>query len=253
MYKYILLVVFFVFFSCNRKLAKVDTAQNFKPDSLNCNYADFDLANYFNIDQIARFENEIQRFIKMDSLNKPEDSCIVFVGSSSIRKWITLESSFSPLPVLNRGFGGSTFPELIYYSNELIFKYNPKIVVIYEGDNDQYFLSPYQIFECACYLEKNIHEVMPNTIVYFLSAKPSPSRREKIRSTIQTNKYLEALSMYSENTYYIDVWSPMFDENLNIRGDIFKKDSLHLNEEGYIIWYNVVFPVIEQKYNSKIP
>ncbi len=251
MKKYLLFVVVLAFFSCNKNVLKINEAQNLSQSEVKCEDENFNVFDYFSEEKITRFQYEINRFSRKDSLNFPSDSVIVFVGSSSIRKWKTLEREFLPLPVINRGFGGSTFPELIYYSQQLVFQYNPSIVVVYEGDNDQYFLTPFQIFECACHFEKILHQKFPDTELFFMSAKPAPARKIKLRSTIQTNKYLEKIAENCEKTYYINVFDPMFDENKNIDSELFKKDNLHLNEKGYQLWYDLIYPEIEKKIKTR--
>lgn len=240
----IIFVFCFLLLACNSKFLKINKAENYKTETFLCDTSNFDLFKIFTEESITRFQREIDIYAEKDAIQMPPDSCVLFVGSSSIRKWHSLEEEFINLQAVNRGFGGSTFPELIYYADELIFKYNPSKIVVYEGDNDQYFMSPYEIFENACYLEKIIHKKLPNTDLYFLSAKPSPSRREKIRSTVQTNEYLEEIADNCDKTFYINVWDSMFDENSNIRSDIFKKDSLHLNDKGYKIWFDIIYPIL---------
>ena len=77
----------------------------------------------------------IDLFASWDKKNKSLDNSIVFVGSSSIRKWQT-SKSFPELPVINRGFGGSHLSDVNYFLNETVLKYQPKVVVLYAGDND---------------------------------------------------------------------------------------------------------------------
>jgi len=244
------IVLSFFLFSCTNNQEEIKILSS-KPSNyvLSCDTINFNVYDYFNKDKITRFDASIKGFADKDALLTSKDSLIVFVGSSSIRKWYSLENSFSDLPVINRGFGGSTFPELIFYANELIFQYTPIIVAIYEGDNDQYFLNPQQIFECACYLEKIIHQRLPKTEVYFISIKPSPSRISKLKDMALTNRLLADYSNSTDKTYYINVWDSCFDRN-RINGDIFKSDSLHLNEKGYEIWYDLIYPQISQKYYS---
>lgn len=248
-----LLSFFFLFIlSCTATNTKNTVHDTKKTDySVSCDTSNFNVFNYLSEDKISRFSNEIYNFAEKDLLLSKKDSLIVFVGSSSIRKWYNLEEDFGNLPVINRGFGGSTFPELIFYSNELIFKYKPLIVVIYEGDNDQYILNPQQIFECACYLEQKIHNKLPQTEVYFISIKPSPSRINMLKTMLLTNNLLKNLATTTPNTHYIDVWSSSFKGN-KINGEIFKADSLHLNDKGYQIWYDSIYPTINQKYLSII-
>ena len=83
-----------------------------------------------------RFEDEISAFEAADSLAMPAPGSVLFVGSSSIRFWNTLEEDMAPLPVINRGFGGSTFDDLLFYMDRIVMPYQPSAVVLYEGDND---------------------------------------------------------------------------------------------------------------------
>src|SRR4051812_8512091 len=62
--------------------------------------------------KVDQFEPEIVRFETSDRAAHPAPGGIVFVGSSSIRRWTTLAADFPGLPVINRGFGGSTMYEV---------------------------------------------------------------------------------------------------------------------------------------------
>src|SRR5512147_1783594 len=53
------------------------------------------------------WESSIRKFEAQDRLKPPAPGLIVFVGSSSFTFWSTMEGDLSPLPVLNRGFGGA--------------------------------------------------------------------------------------------------------------------------------------------------
>src|SRR5205085_6076391 len=82
------------------------------------------------------FYDEIQNFKKQDSTNPPPQHAILFVGSSSFRKWTDVQSYFPGYTIINRGFGGSSLPDVIRYANDIIFPYHPKEIVIYCGEND---------------------------------------------------------------------------------------------------------------------
>ena len=82
------------------------------------------------------FAEDIQAFKKQDAINPPPANAILFVGSSSFTKWKDVSSYFPGYTIINRGFGGSTIPDVIRYTNDIIIPYHPKQVVIYCGDND---------------------------------------------------------------------------------------------------------------------
>ena len=43
---------------------------------------------------------------------------------------------FPGVPVLNRGFGGSTLADVVQYMDRIVLRYRPRLVVLYAGDND---------------------------------------------------------------------------------------------------------------------
>src|SRR6476659_10198552 len=73
----------------------------------------------------ARFESEIAAFEKWDHQNAVPRDCVLFVGSSTIRLWQTADA-FPDLPVINRGFGGSTVADVNYFADRIVFKYKPR-------------------------------------------------------------------------------------------------------------------------------
>src|SRR5690348_10317985 len=83
-----------------------------------------------------RFEAEIRAFEAADRASPPLPGGVVFIGSSSIRGWDSLAADFPGVPVLNRGFGGSTLADVVYYVDRILLPYRPHLVVLYAGDND---------------------------------------------------------------------------------------------------------------------
>src|ERR1700712_5439464 len=75
--------------------------------------------------QQAPFYNDIQNFKKQDAEKAPPAHTILFVGSSSFTKWKDVQDYFPGYPILNRGFGGSTLPDVIRYADDVIIPYHP--------------------------------------------------------------------------------------------------------------------------------
>ncbi len=82
----------------------------------------------------TRWEEAIARF-DADAPSRPKGA-IVLTGSSSFARWRTMEEDLAPLTVVPRGFGGSTMADVLHYVDRLVKPYQPRAVVIYEGDND---------------------------------------------------------------------------------------------------------------------
>ena len=43
-------------------------------------------------------------------------------------------------------------------------------------------------------------------------------------------------------TAYVDIWKPMLDEQGAPREELFLKDMLHMNKQGYAIWQKALEP-----------
>ncbi|MEM6345981.1 MAG: GDSL-type esterase/lipase family protein [Bacteroidota bacterium] len=191
---------------------------------------------------IHRFENEIRAFEKADSMASPPQDFVLFVGSSSVRMWKTIAKDLAPLPVLNRGFGGSNFEDLLYFSDRIVFKYQPSAVVVYEGDNDivSDTLKPEHVAMRMGMFQELMQEKLPGVPTYFLSVKPSIARKNLLEKAQATNQLIQKMAAEDEMLTYIDVATPMMTADGKIRADIFIDDSLHMNATGYGLWTEVV-------------
>jgi len=193
-----------------------------------------------------RFQSEIDAFIKADSVDNTGK--VLFVGSSSVRLWRSLEDSFPNHKVLNRGFGGSHFSDLLHYLEHLVIKYNPKKIFIYEGDNDiadgEDILN---ITNEASRLLERIRKNLPNTPIYIISPKPSIARWEFKNKYEALNKELVKIANSRKDVFFVDVWNPMLNKNDKPFKDIFIKDSLHLNDKGYKIWTEIIGQYLNKK------
>src|ERR1700755_3522507 len=94
------------------------------------------VASLTNAQENPPFWDDIQAFKHQDSIQMPPQHAILFVGSSSFTKWTDVQEYFPGYTIINRGFGGSSLPDVIRYAGDVIYPYEPKQVVIYCGEND---------------------------------------------------------------------------------------------------------------------
>ncbi|MEO1518511.1 MAG: SGNH/GDSL hydrolase family protein [Bacteroidota bacterium] len=190
---------------------------------------------------LDRFEKEIVDFEKQDQELGIDSSRILFVGSSSIRMWDGLAEDMAPLQVLNRGFGGSTLPEVSYYANRIIFPHRPQTIVLYCGENDiSDGASPQQVYESFTALMARIRIRLPQTEVYFISMKPSIARWDQWPAYQEGNELIEAYIDQYPHLHYLDCSASMLQAGGQIDSSIFIADGLHMNEEGYRRWKALV-------------
>jgi lysophospholipase L1-like esterase len=194
-----------------------------------------------------KFWSNIEGFRKQDSLQAPPADPIVFVGSSSFTIWQSMNKDFPEYPILNRGFGGSSLPDVIRYADEVIIKYHPKQVVIYCGDND-FANSPNVTAETVVQrfktLYKMIRDKLPETTIDFVSIKPSPSRENLLPKMKAANAEIKKFLEGQQHAGYIDVFSAMIDENGKIKEELFRQDRLHMKRNGYELWIPIIKPYL---------
>ena len=196
---------------------------------------------------LNRSEKSIEEFEKKDAEKMPAPGGIVFTGSSSFTKWQSAAEDLAPLPIINRGFGGSTLPEVIHYADRTILKYHPKTVVIY-CENDMFGSkkkTPEQVRDAYVTLTKLIRKSEPNVLLYGISLKPSPSRWASREDVKKANQLIQDFIKTDKKHKYIDVW-PVMIKNGRPDGSIFLKDSLHMNEEGYRRWTKLIKPILQK-------
>lgn len=193
------------------------------------------------------FGEQISRFIMQDSLSYPPKNQILFVGSSTFTLWHDVADYFPGHQIINRGFGGSALPDLIYYANEIIVPYRPKQIVIYCGENDfarDESLSAAVVASRFEQLYAKIRVHLPETHISFVSMKPCPSRAHLMQKFETANKLIESFLGQKKNATFINVYDAMLNADGMPKKEIFKDDSLHMNEKGYQLWQPIIQPYL---------
>jgi lysophospholipase L1-like esterase len=192
-----------------------------------------------------KWETEIKKFEASDRQNPPPKDAVMFIGSSSIRLWQSLEQDFPGTKVINRGFGGSEIADSTYYVDRIVIPQRPKMVVLYAGDNDLFSgKTPQQVFEDYKTFVGRIHQNLPKTKIAFISIKPSPARASLLQSMKDANTLIKAYATHDKRLIYIDVFTPMLGKDGSPRPELFGPDRLHMNSAGYDLWKSVIAPNI---------
>ncbi len=183
-----------------------------------------------------RFENEIAAFEAYDHKNAPPRDPILFVGSSTIRLWQTADA-FPNLPVINRGFGGSTTDDVNHFADSIVFKYKPRVIVFYCGDNDlaagrtpDRTVNDFQTFLASA------HDHLPNTPVIYLAIKPSIARWKLWPQMQEVNGRVKEITQQNKQLTYIDTAPPLLGPDGKPQSNLFRDDGLHMNDKGYAAW-----------------
>jgi len=193
------------------------------------------------------FWNDIQQFRKQDSVQPPPSNAILFVGSSSFTRWTDVQNYFPGYTIINRGFGGSTLVDVLHYEEDVIFKYNPKQILIYCGENDfasSDTITPTTVFNRFKTLFSEIRTVYPKVPIAYISMKPSPSRWNLRDKFMTGNHLIENYLKKQKNAQFISVWKPMLGSDGKPKKELFVEDNLHMNAQGYAIWQKIIQPTL---------
>ncbi len=202
-------------------------------------------SNHTNAQSHPAFWNDILAFKKIDSANKPTANNILFVGSSSFAMWKDVNAYFPGYTIINRGFGGSSLPDVIRYTYDIILPYQPKQVVIYCGENDLASADSTTAYEVVNRLKTlfgMIRTNLPNTHIAFVSIKPSPSRASIQGKVKVANKKIKAFMATQKNAAFIDIYEAMLDKKGEMREELYIADRLHMRPAGYAIWKKAIQP-----------
>ncbi|HEY9261995.1 GDSL-type esterase/lipase family protein [Chitinophaga sp.] len=194
----------------------------------------------------GRYENDVHTIQQFDKMYAPPPHPILFVGSSSIRKWDDLERNFSKYVVLNRGIGGAETDDITHYAKDIIFPYAPRQIVIYVGENDlpSAKANADTLLQRFTVLYAKIRNELPTIPLIYISIKPSPSRAAFFDKAKQSNALIKAFLAKEKNTVFVDIYPKMLDKNGAPRKELFLGDMLHMNKQGYALWEKAIQPYL---------
>lgn len=198
--------------------------------------------------KIDRFESSIESFRRFDARNTLAKDPILFVGSSSMVFWETA-NSFPEYPIINRGFGGASIPEVIHYYDDVIRKHNPSMILFYCDIDVEQGRSPEIVVDAFKELVNRIEQDFPTTPVLLLSMKPTliddilgkDVRKNKLLSNQLLLEYAESKATLN----FVDISSAMIGEDGRLKDDIFIGDGMHLNPLGYELWDPIIKRAID--------
>jgi lysophospholipase L1-like esterase len=193
------------------------------------------------------WEWAIARFETQDRLHPPQKNGIVFTGSSSITFWDSLEADMAPLPVLNRGFGGSRMNDVVRYAHRIVTPYQPRVVVLFAGTNDIAPPKPKtadDVFEGYKAFVQAVHADLPAVPIYYISITPSPLRWKLWPVAAQANQLIKEFSEGDGCLHYIDIAGQFLTAEGLPDPSLYRIDKLHPNKVGYIRWTAGIKPTL---------
>lgn len=189
--------------------------------------------------QDVPFAKDIAAFKEADRAHPPAPGQTLFIGSSSFTIWKDAQSYFPKHHILNRAYGGSRLLDLIRTVDDIVTPYKPKQVVVYCGENDfggDPHLAAYAVVDRFKKLHTLIRQRLPHVPITYVSMKPSPSRYLLRAKFKMANQWIREFCESQANTDFVDITGVMVDSQGRPKREIFQKDLLHMNAQGYKLW-----------------
>lgn len=186
--------------------------------------------------------DEINKFIETDAKQMPPQGAVLFIGSSSIRRWDTLARDFAEIPVINRGFGGSQIYESTLYADRIAIAYQPKMIVMFAGGNDLHHggKTPQQVFGDYRAFVAKVRESLPDVRMVYLAISPTKARWKGEEKVLQTNHLIQDWMILNNSPQnklnFINTHDPLLTFDGQPPVDLEREDGLHFNKEGYKVW-----------------
>ena len=189
------------------------------------------------------FESEVQKLEALIDYKKL-DNYILFIGSSSIRRWDNIDHQMAPYQVVKRGYGGAHFYDLIHFTERLVSPHhNAKALICFVAndisgkDKD---LSSKEVFRLFKFFTRQVHRIHPELPIYFIEITPTPSRWKVWDQISDVNSKVQRHAANQRLINFISTEKKFLGPKGRPRPDLFVSDSLHLNDKAYWLWSEII-------------
>ncbi len=193
--------------------------------------------------------SEIEAFEKLDETRVYPDDAVLFIGSSSIRLWKTLEEDMKPFNVIQRGYGGAHFRDMIFFTERILADHKLSMVVCFVANDisgSSRDGTPKEVLGLFKLFVKQVREKHPTIPILQIAVTPTKSRWKHWDKINQANKLIKAYCEKKENLYFVNTVPAYLDKDGQPKPEWFVSDQLHLNTEGYEVWNGLIKSKIER-------
>ncbi|MBB5350203.1 hypothetical protein HNR46_000427 [Haloferula luteola] len=188
---------------------------------------------------------DLATWVTQDGLDDPGQGAVLFVGSSSIRRWESVTRDFADYRVLQRGWGGSWLADMDTTIPHLVKPYQPSAIVMWAGTNDlSGGRTGEEVHEDFRTFLMLLRRELPEVPFLYLGVTRTPANDGTKDARLTANALIEATAETDPHTYFVDLPSIFEDLTTQELDDLYV-DPIHLNRAGYAKWLEVVRPALE--------
>lgn len=210
------------------------------------------LSKYIDDPKNAKWKDAIKEFKILDSTETYSSEAILFAGSSSIRLWNSIEEDMSPFKIIQRGYGGAKLNDFAYYAKEIIYPHNFKALVLFIANdiagskNDK---TPKDVADLFSYTVDLVRDKYNDVPIFWIQITPTLNRWDVWNKTNEANNLIKEICEKSDNLYFIETENSFLTNDNLPNPDLFIEDQLHLNNDGYHIWSEIIKTELNKRLN----
>ena len=193
-------------------------------------------------EKAAKWKAEVDRLSEKNA-TEGSDSDILCLGSSSFRLWESINKDMAPYTMLRRAYGGAKYCDLAIFTPKLIDGLKYRAVLIFVGNDitgSDIDKTPGEIVRLASLVIASIRSQNPTAPVFLIAVTPTPSRFKVWPKIQEANQALEAFATEQPNTFFIKTGTSYLTASGEPRSELFLKDKLHQNQQGYDLWSSII-------------
>ncbi len=191
------------------------------------------------------FEKDIEAFETADKKSPPKANAILFVGDSTFTRWTTIHDDVRGYTVINRGFGGSTMSDLLYFFDRVVVPYKPRMIVVQEGGNDIHGgRTPEQFLADVKTFMAKVRAAMPDVPIVFGGIAANSARWSEADTRRQTNKLVKEYLATEKNVVFVDFFDALLGPDGKPNDDLVVADHMHPSPTGYQLRVKLIKPFL---------
>ncbi len=190
----------------------------------------------------AKWDQDVAKLASTNATDGGEDA-ILCLGSSSFRLWDTISEDMAPHKIVRRAYGGAKYCDLAIHTSQLIEGLRFRAAMIFVGNDitgNVKDKTPEEVARLSKIVIDTIRKQRSDAPVFLIAVTPSPSRFQHWPKIVLANQALEKLASNNEKTFFVATQRKYLNEQDEPRPELFVKDMLHQNKEGYAIWASIL-------------
>jgi len=198
---------------------------------------------YQDLPEVLAWENDIQKFEQLDRSEQYSGDAVLFAGSSSIKLWSTLDKDMAPYPIIQRGYGGAKLNDFAVYASRIFAPHPCSAIVLFIANDitgSESDKSPGEVAALFRHVLKTIRKTHPDTPVFWIAITPTDARWNAWNEIKKANSKIRNICEHNRNTWFIRTDFAFLDDKGKPRTELFIDDKLHLNQQGYAIWTEII-------------